>query len=87
MQKMVKIFSTFLDLYKVYSGQEVVKAPEPMIRIGPLSVKGNFFYQIKLDFYCNISGSILDDVLSDKKCQLLEDPEILLFLKQHAVKH
>ena len=43
MQKMVKIFSTFLDLYKVYSGQEVVKAPEPMIRIGPLSVKGRFF--------------------------------------------
>ena len=48
MQKMVKIFSKILDFYKVYSGQEVVKAPEPMIRIGPLSVKGKFFF-IKLN--------------------------------------
>ena len=47
-----------------------VPAPEPMINIGPMSVK----------------GSILDDVLSEKKCQLLESPEILEFLKLHGVK-
>ena len=42
--------------------------PEPMINIGSLSVK----------------GSILDDVLSEKKCQLLENPEILEFLRVHC---
>ena len=44
--------------------------PEPMITIGSMSVK----------------GSILDDVLSEKKCQLLESPEILEFLRLHGVK-
>ena len=44
--------------------------PEPMITIGSMSVK----------------GSILDDVLSEKKCQLLENPEILEFLRLHGVK-
>ena len=43
-------------------------APEPMINIGSMSVK----------------GSILDDVLSEKKCQLLESPEILEFLRAHC---
>ena len=43
--------------------------PEPMITIGSMSVK----------------GSILDDVLSEKKCQLLENPEILEFLRLHGV--
>ena len=42
--------------------------PEPMINIGSMSVK----------------GSILDDVLSEKKCQLLENPEILEFLRVHC---
>ena len=42
--------------------------PEPMINIGSMSVK----------------GSILDDVLSEKKCQLLESPEILEFLRAHC---
>ena len=45
-------------------------APEPMITIGSMTVK----------------GSILDDVLSEKKCQLLESPEILEFLRLHGVK-
>lgn len=44
--------------------------PEPMITIGSMTVK----------------GSILDDVLSEKKCQLLESPEILEFLRLHGVK-
>ena len=46
-------------------------APEPMINIGSMSVK----------------ASILDDVLSEKKCQLLQSPEILNFLKHHNSKH
>ena len=44
--------------------------PEPMITIGSMSVK----------------GSILDDVLSEKKCQLLENPEVLEFLRLHGLK-
>jgi len=46
-------------------------APEPMISIGSMCVK----------------ASILDDVLSEKKCQLLENPEILNFLQLHQNKH
>ena len=46
-------------------------APEPMIQIGHMSVK----------------ASILDDVLSEKKCQLLESPEILEFLQLHGAKN
>ena len=45
-------------------------APEPMISIGSMQVK----------------ASILDDVLSEKKCALLESPEILNFLKHHNTK-
>lgn len=63
------------ELQPMEEGDDEYKSPapppEPMIQIGHMSVK----------------ASILDDVLSDKKCQLLESPEILEFLRLHGSKN
>jgi hypothetical protein len=44
---------------------------EPMLKVGPLSLR----------------GSILDEVLSEKKAQLMDDPDIMEFMRQHGMKH
>jgi len=44
--------------------------PAEMFKVGPLS----------------LSHTVLDDILSEKKAQLLEDPDIVEFLRQHGGK-
>ena len=44
---------------------------EPMLKVGPLALR----------------ASILDQVLSEKKAQLMEDPDIIEFMRQHGIKH
>ena len=43
---------------------------EPMLKVGPLSLR----------------ASILDEILSEKKAQLLDDPTVAEFLRQHGIK-
>merc|ERR1712106_835753 len=50
--------------------QEMVPAHhpvEPMLKVGPLALR----------------GSILDEILSEKKAQLMDDPDIIEFMSQH----
>merc|ERR1712013_301556 len=44
--------------------------PAEMFKVGPLS----------------LNHTVLDDILSEKKAQLLEDPDIVEFLRQHGGK-
>ena len=53
--------------------QEMVPAHhpvEPMLKVGPLALR----------------GSILDEILSEKKAQLMDDPDIMEFMRQHGIK-
>ena len=50
---------------------QVTQPVEPMMQVGPLALR----------------GSILDEILSEKKAQLMEDPDIIEFMRQHGIKH
>ena len=63
------------------------RPPEPRIQVGPLSLPANILDQVLhcavlLDLYC--TGAV--QVLSEKKMALLEDPDVVAFLRQHGVK-